>query len=124
MTVSRIKPLLFAVGVIIAVLVAVSLLDILLVFFNPRFYSNALFITTFGVGGVFATVLAYMMSVERSLIKDEFARWSLIILLIVAGAAFWFILSRLEGGEYEAAFKAFGLTMALSTILFMKGKVE
>ena len=124
MSISRIKPLVYAVCVIFAVLVAVSLLDILLLFFNPRFYSNALFITTFGVGGVFATVLAYMMGVERSVIKDEFARWSLVILLIAAGAAFWFILSKLEGGEYGPAFKAFGLNMALSTILFIKGKVE
>ena len=116
--------MLVALGTIFLVLVATSLLDIVLVFTNPRFYSTALFITTFGVGGVFAGVIAYMRGIDLSVKKDEIARWSLICTCIILGCLFFFLLSRLEGGEYEAAFKAYGITLAASSLLFIKGKID
>jgi hypothetical protein len=113
-----------AAGMIFLLLVVTSLLDIFLVFTSQRFYSNALFIVTFGVGGVFAAVFAYMKGIERSVQKDETARWSLVLFIIFSGILFWFLLSRLEGGEYEVPFKAYGLTLALTSLLFVKGKVD
>jgi hypothetical protein len=38
------------------------------------------------------------------------------------GLLFFFLLAKMEGGEYEPAFKAFGAMMALSSLLFVKGK--
>ena len=116
------KPILTAFIIIIIIFIAASLLDILLVFFYPRFYSTAAFIVTFGVGGIFAGVIGYMYPMEKIIEKNETARWSLISMLIITGLIFFFFLAKLEGGEYEPAFKAYGATIALSSLLFVKGK--
>lgn len=105
-------------------LVIVSIFDILIVFFNSRFYSNAAFITIFGVGGIFAAVFSYMYAIKLSPDKNEWARWSLIVTMIISGILFFFLLSKIEGGEYGAAFKAYGLTIALTSFIFIKGKVD
>ena len=111
-------------GIILLLFVSASLLDILLVFAYPRFYSNALFIVCFGVAGIFAAFLGYLQGIDLARSKNQFARWSLIILMISIGVLLFFPVSELEGGEYKAAFKAFGLTLALSTGLFMKGDID
>ncbi len=116
--------LLTCLGVILLTFVIVSLLDIVIAVFYARFYSVAAFIVTFGVGGVFAAVLGYMYAIPLAPVKNEMARWSLILLMMVTGVLFFFLLAKLEGGEYEAAFKAFGATLALSSFLFVKEKVE
>ena len=59
------KPGLTAIIIVVVLFVAASFLDILLVFFYPRFYSNAAFIVTFGVGGIFAGELGYMYGIIR-----------------------------------------------------------
>lgn len=118
------KPLISASIIIIIIFVAASLLDILLIVFYPRFYSTAAFIVTFSVGGIFAGVMGYMYGMEKAIEKNETARWLLISFLIVTGLLFFFPLAKLEGGEYEAAFKAFGATQALSSLLFVKGKPD
>jgi len=118
----QLQSILAAIHSIFWVFVSTSLFDIVLVFFFPRFYSNAAFITTFGVGGIFAGVIGYMNGMERSVKKNETARWGFISLLIMTGLLFFFLLAKIEGGEYEPAFKAFGATMALSSLLFVKGK--
>jgi peptidoglycan/LPS O-acetylase OafA/YrhL len=122
--VKKIIPLIVAVCYIVLVLVAVSLLDVLLVFIFPRFYSTALFITTFGVGGIFAGGMGFMAGTSSAVKKDEWTRWSLIILIAGIGLLFFLFLSNLEGGEYEPAFKAYGITMVMSMLLFVRGKVE
>ena len=118
------KPGLTAIIMIAVFFVAASCLDILLVFFHPRFYSNAAFIVTFGAGGIFAGVLGYMYGIEKAIENKETARWILISLFIITGLLFFFFLAKLEGGEYESAFKAFGATLALSGLLFVKGKPD
>jgi hypothetical protein len=120
----RWKYLFACMGIILLAFIAVSILDVVIAVLNARFYSNAAFIVTFGVGGVFAAVLGYSISVEAAPVKNELTRWSLIVLMIVCGLLFFFLFSELEGGEYRAPFKAFGVTLALTTFLFMKGKVE
>lgn len=117
-------PSLVCTGTIFLLLVITSLFDIVLVFFYPRFYSNALFITTFGIGGVFAGIFGFMNGIKYAVKKNEFARWTLISTLIAWGFLFFFLLSKLEGGEYGPAFKAFGITVALSSLLFVKGKID
>jgi hypothetical protein len=68
--------------------------------------------------------MGYTYAIAQALVKNEFTRWSLIILLIITGLLFFLLLAKIEGGEYEAAFKAYGATMALSSLLFVKGKVD
>lgn len=120
----RIKPLLSAICAIIIVFVAVSLFDAVIAVLYARFYSVAAFVVTFGVGGIFAAVFAYQYGIEMATAKDEADRWSIITLLIAAGLLSFLFLAKIEGGEYEAAFKAYGATMALGSLLFVKGKVE
>ena len=91
---------------------------------SGRSYSNALFIVTFGVAGVFVGCISYINCISMAPKKNEFARWSLIGLLIVIGLLFFFLIARIEGGEYETPFKAYGLMIALSSLLFAKGKVD
>jgi Na+-transporting NADH:ubiquinone oxidoreductase subunit NqrB len=102
----------------------VSILDIIIAVLNARFYSNAAFITIFGVGGVFATVFAYMMGIEKANPKNETARWTLISFIILLGILFFFPLAKIEGGEYKAAFKSYGLMITLTTFFFMQGKID
>lgn len=110
--------------VIITGFVVVSLFDIVLAVMNPRFYSTAAFITVFGVGGIFAGLMAYSSGISMANKKDETARWTLIGLIVATGLLFFFLLARLEGGEYEAAFKSYGITSALSSLLMAKGKPD
>jgi hypothetical protein len=119
-----VKSLLVAIIVIALVFILVSLLDIVIAFFYQRFYANLAFIVTFGVGGIFAAVFGYTYGIKTAPIKNEISRWSLIITFILTGLFFFFFLARLEGGEYEPAFKAFGVTLALGSLLFIKGKVD
>jgi hypothetical protein len=118
----QLKSILAAIITIFLVFVITSLFDVVLVFFFPRFYSNAAFIVTFAVGGIFAGVIVYMNGMESAIKKNETSRWGFISLLIITGLLFFFLLAKMEGGEYEPAFKAFGATMALSSLLFVKGK--
>lgn len=113
-----------AIGIVVLAFTLISLFDILIAVFYSRFYSTAAFIVIFGVGGIFAGIYCYSISVSLAPVKNEFTRWSVIILIIITGLAFFFPLASLEGGEYEAAFRSFGVTVALSTLLFTKGKVE
>jgi hypothetical protein len=118
------RSLLATTAAIIIVFVAVSLLDIIIAVFYLRFYTSAAFIATFGVGGVFAGVLGYMYGIEQTSEKNETARWAIIIFLFLCGILFFFLLAKLEGGEYEPAFKAYGATLALSSFLFVRNKME
>jgi hypothetical protein len=118
------KSLLTCLLVIVVIFIGVSILDIILSVLYARFYSDAAFIVTFGVGGVFAGVLGYMYGIDAANEKNETARWSLIIFLALMGVVFFFPLSAIGGGEYLVAFKAYGITMALSGFIFVKGKVD
>ncbi|MBC7872776.1 MAG: hypothetical protein H7Y01_02205 [Ferruginibacter sp.] len=117
------KSLLATLLAIIIVFAAASLLDIIIATINSRFYTTAAFIVIFGVAGVFAATLGFMYGMEAAAAKNEFTRWSLIIFIILAGLVFFFFLAKIEGGDYEPAFKAYGATMTFSTLLFVKGKV-
>ena len=120
----NIRSLLTCLVVIVVLFIIVSLFDIVLAVLYSRFYSTAAFIVTFGVGGVFASTMGYTYAIAQAPAKNEFARWSLILLLVITGLLFFFPLAKIEGGEYEAAFKAYGATMTLSSLLFVKGKVD
>ena len=120
----QLKPVLVCAGIILVMLLITSLFDILLVFFFPRFYSPAAFIVTFGVGGIFAAVFAYVYAIKLAPQKNERARWSLIITIVSTGLLFFFLVAKIEGGEYAPAFKSFGITATLSAFLFAKGKVD
>lgn len=121
---NRLISLLLGLGIIVFMFVVTSLFDIVIAVFYSRFYTTAAFVVTFGVGGVFASFFSYSKTVEYAAVKNEFTRWSAIILIWVTAALFIFPLSVLEGGEYRAAFIAYGVTLALTTLLFIKGKIE
>ncbi len=111
-------------GIIILCFTVASLLDIVIAALAPRFYSSAAFIVSFGVGGIFASLFCYSAAVNMAVVKNEFARWSVIIFIWITALVFIFLLSALEAGEYESAFIAFGITLALTTLLFLKGKID
>ena len=118
------KMLIVSLAVIVIVFTVVSLFDILVAVFYARFYTNAAFAVTFGVGGVFGAVFSFFSAIKFAPVQNEMARWFVISTLIITGLFLFFFLSKLEGGEYEAAFKAYGATLALGSLLFIKGKVE
>lgn len=125
MKITLISKAIFTAFVIIIVLfVATGIFDVLLAAINPRFYSNAAFMAIYGVGGIFAALLSFTNAIKTFPEINEAARWSLIIANIIFGGIFFFPLAAIEGGEYEWAFKAFGLTLALGGFIFAKGKVE
>jgi hypothetical protein len=120
---TRWRYLLLCIVMIIVAFVTVGIFDIVISAIYSGFYSNAAFIITFGVGGIFASFISYGMAVEHAPVKNEFTRWSLIATIITLGVLFFFVLAPLEGGEYKTPFKAFGTTLALTALLFVKGKI-
>ncbi len=120
----NIRSLLVTLVTIVVVFILASILDAVLSAFYSRFYTNIAFIVTFGVGGVFAAVYGYTYGMKFATVKNGSARWSLIITFILTGLLFFFFLAKFAGDEYEAAFKAFGVTLALGSLLFLKGKVD
>lgn len=121
---NRLISLLLGLGIIMLMFIVTSLFDIVIAAFYPRFYSTAAFIVTFGVGGVFASLFCYSKTVGYAAVKNELTRWSAIILIWVTAVLFIYPLSVLEGGEYKAAFISYGVTLALTTLMFIKGKIE
>jgi hypothetical protein len=116
------KPVLTVIGIAILLFVAVSLFDIFLAVWKGRFYTSASFVVLFGVGGVFASVFGYTYGIEGFKLKDEKARWTVILTEIALGAIFWFLLAPIEGGEYAPVMKSYGLMLALTSLIFIKGK--
>ncbi len=121
---NRLVSLLIVLGTIIIIFTLTSLFDIVIASIYPRFYSTAAFVVTFGVGGIFACIFSYSWAVGYAAFKNEFTRWSVIILIWITAALFMYPLSVLEGGEYKVAFISYGITLALTTLLFIKGKIE
>lgn len=119
----NIKSIFICLAVIVIGFVAVSIFDIVVAVMNLRFYSTLAFITLFGVGGVFAAFLANSSALNGTK-KTTADRWVVLITIIVTSAIFFFPLAAIEGGEYEAAFKAYGLTMALTCIVIWKTKMD
>ncbi len=118
------KALLVCAGAIVLMFGIVSLVDFGLAALYPPFYSRTALIVTFGIGGLFAAVFGYIYGIREAPPKKGTACWVLIIFLGLTGLLFFLVLAKLEGGEYEAAFKGFGATLALASFLFVKGEVE
>jgi hypothetical protein len=118
------KSLLAATLVIGLIFLLISFMDVAIAFFYPRFSTPASFIVTFGVGGIFASVFGYFNGIQLAPEKNELARWVLVLGMLGLGLLFFFLLARIEGGEYEAAFKSFGATMGFGSLLFVSGKVQ
>ena len=118
------KFLFSCINIIIAMFMVVSFIVVLFSVLNERFYSSASLAISFGAGGVFAAVFSYYDSLNQALVKTELARWSIIITMILAGLFFIIFLSPIQNGEYESAFKSFGSTLAFSSLLFVRGKLQ
>jgi hypothetical protein len=100
-----------------------SFIVVLFSVLNTRFYSSASLMITFGAGGVFAAVLSYYDSLTAAPEKSAFARWSIILTMIIAGLLFIFFLSPIQNREYESAFISFGSTLSFSSLLFVRGSM-
>ena len=109
-------------GIFLAGFVVFSLLDVVLAVLQPRFYSTAAFITVFGVGGIFAGLFSYTLGIEYAGDRKETGRIYCILTVWLLSLVFFFLLARLEGREYAAAFRAYAVTAALSVLLMLKGK--
>ena len=54
--------------------------------------------------------------------KTALVTWTIITTIILTGILFFFFLARLEGGEYEPAFKVYGVTMIPAALFFGRMK--
>ena len=109
---------------LVALFLLVSLVDVVMIFLYPRFYSLLLFICSFGVAGVFAGLFAY--GAGRQQIPSINRRQETLVFALVSlmGILFVFPLSLLEGGEYEPAFKAYGIGTLLGSFLVYRLKPD
>lgn len=114
------QSLLACLFVLAVAFVAVSLFDILLAVLYLRFYTTAAFIVIFGVGGIFAGVLAYSAGIFFIKENTPSTRWLVGGFILLAGLIFVLLLARLEGGEYEAAFRSFGITSGIAAFVMAR----
>lgn len=112
------------IATVVVTFVAASLVDVAAAVLYSRFYSTITFIVVFGVAGIFAAALGFTYGISYARPKNTTSRWVLIVLLLLLGLLCFFVLAKLEGGEYEAAFKAYGATMGLTSFLFSGGKLD
>ena len=118
------KYLLTCLNIIVFSFLFVSFFFVLFSVLNERFYSSESLIITFGAGGIFAAVFSYYDSLNIAPAKNEQARWSLIVTMIIAGLLIYFFLSPIQNGEYESAFRSFGSSLAFSSLLFVWKRIE
>lgn len=120
--------MLASLGIALGMFVIISFVDIVIAVMYARFYSNAAFIVTFGVGGILAAFFSFGHLIDKTPINEQ-DKWGgakpkdrlgIIMVLAVTGLLFFFPLARLEGGEYESAFKAYGATLFLSSLVLYK----
>jgi general stress protein CsbA len=114
-----IKMVLFCLATSFGALLAASLLDIFIAAMYPRGYSVALFVVTFGVAGIFATMISYTSGIDYAPKKDQKASAILISCTVLTGLIMFFFIARVEGGEYEGPFKAFGIMQTLTNLIFL-----
>lgn len=112
------KPTGITLLVIVIAFVVASFVDIFYAAMSSRFYSRALFVTIFGVAGIFAGFFSWVQTVDQP--KEEMPnRWFMPLLLLGLSLLFVFVLAPIEGGEYESAFFSFGLMMGLTTLFLI-----
>lgn len=116
---TTLKAILFTLLLVVIVFIAASLLDIALVVIYSRFYTTATFVVLFGVGGIFANIIAYSGGMQYGP-ENKKLRAAVIATMAICGCIFCYPLSFIEGGEYAAAFMSFGVTLTLTCILYLK----
>jgi hypothetical protein len=119
-----IKPFIGLSIYVFGILVVVSLFDIVISVVQMRFYTDAAFITLFGVAGVFAAFLGCLFGMEIAGNKNRTTRISLSVFLILVGILFFFLISEFEGGEYRSPFKAYGITIVATSLFLMSRKFD
>ncbi len=119
---TTLKAIAYVIGIALLLFIIASVFDIFIAVWKGRFYTSVTFIVLFGVAGVFASVFGYIKGIELFQVKDEKARWTLLLTEIGVGAIFWFLLSPLEGGDYAPVMKSFGLMLGMTSFIFLYGK--
>ena len=118
------KSILVSILVILVMFFLVSVFDVILAVLSMRFYSPTAFIVMFGVGGIFAALFSYSYGIGIASPKNKWTRWTVTGSIVSTGLLFFFFLAPLESGEYEPAFKAFGIMLIPSSLLLYKSKME
>ncbi len=111
-------------AIIIGGFVVASILDIIIAVLRSRFYSEAAFVVTFAVAGIFAACIAYINISEMPAYKSSATHYTILGLLMGCGLLFFLLLARLEGGEYEVAFKGYGAALFFTSFLFFRWNKE
>ena len=117
------RSILTVIIVIIIFLIITSIFDIVISSIFIRFYFNLTFIVIFGVGGIFDGLFSYSYGIKKAHEKNNSAKRTVIATIIFCGLLFFFILSG-QDKEYEPAFKAYGIALALTTLFSAKDKIE
>lgn len=112
-----------SIAMIFIIFVAASVFDIIIAAVNLFSYSNAAFIVVFGVAGIFAGLLGYMTAMEKIFKPRRIDSIGIVAMQVIIGLLFFFPIASIEGGEYRVPFKAFGLMLALSSLIFL-GKMR
>lgn len=107
-------------GILVAGFVAASLLDIFISVLKSRFYTEVAFVVTFVVVGIITASVAYINLSEIQAYKSAATHDTILATLIISGLVFFFPLAKIEGGEYEVAFKGYGAAIAATSFLFFR----
>lgn len=117
---NRFKAFSTSLSAIIVVFVFVSIIDLIIAMINVRYYTSIPFIVTYGISGMFAAVFGFYYGKQMMPSVNKNETWYLIGFQVITGLSCFFIFGKLEGGDYEAAFKSFGAALALGSLLFIK----
>ncbi|MEO8404439.1 MAG: hypothetical protein ABI480_07590 [Chitinophagaceae bacterium] len=115
----KISMIMKSIAMIFAIFIAASVFDIVLSVVGIFVYSNAAFIVVFGVAGIFAGLIGYMSAMEKVPKHDRTASIGIIVMQVIIGLLFFSLIASIEGGEYKIPFKAFGLMLSLSSLVFL-----
>ncbi len=99
-------------------LVVASILDIILATIGEftGTYSNVAFVVIFGVAGIFAAV--FTLSPPEKFNKNPVPLWVMLVYNLIIGALYYFLISLLEGGEYELPFRSLAVMLVAGSLFF------
>ena len=115
----RLRAFLTSTCAIIIVFIGIAVFDIIVNMLIPGLFSNTGIIISFALAGVYAAAFSFEFAYEMTR-KSATDKMLVILFQVFAGIGTYFILSRINGSEYEIAFKAFGSALALGSLLFIK----
>ncbi|MBS1760729.1 MAG: hypothetical protein JST23_11460 [Bacteroidetes bacterium] len=113
------KPYIITACIINIVFVLISVIDIVVAKALTKNYTLWYLLVIYSIGGVFASIWSFLLGMKFCSRKSSLTKWGLISFLITAGiiSAYW--LSNIEEGAYKAAFRGYGISLILGSLLFV-----